>query len=490
MHKIKFNNLFWRISAVFFVLLAFVGLTYVYITAHYSEKYFEQVNQGLNRRTAADIAAHSEPLVNGEVNQKAIEKMFDGVMNINPSLEIYLLDNNGKILAFYAPEKKILLDKINLIPVKQFISANGNELITGDDPRHPDDKKVFSAAPVINNAVQQGYIYVVLAGDKYESVSKNLSGNYLLQVGSRAMILTLLATLVIGLIIIQIITRNFTRILEVMQKFSKGDMTARINLQSRGEINQVSAIFNEMADVLTTNMDKLKELEILRRELVANVSHDLRTPISIARGYIETLQMKETTLTPAERAAYLDTVAVSITKLEKLVNELFELSKLEANQTKPVKEPFFISELVSDIIKKYQLLAKEKNICLESFLSTELPMVFADVGLIERVMQNLLDNAIKFTPDGGKIIVRTEPADDRASITVSDTGEGIPDLEQTKILSRYYTSGSFRHSKNSSGLGLAIVKKILDLHNSSLIIKSQLNDGASFTFTLPVYHNN
>ncbi|HLX90498.1 MAG TPA: HAMP domain-containing sensor histidine kinase, partial [Puia sp.] len=368
MRKIKFNNLFWRISAVFFVLLTFVGLTYVYITDHYSEKYFEQVNQRLNRHIAADIAAHSEPLVNGKVNEKEIEKMFDGVMNINPSLEIYLLDNNGKILSFYAPEKKILLDRINLIPVKQFINTNGNELITGDDPRHPDSKKVFSVAPVINNDVQQGYIYVVLSGDKYVSVSKNLSGNYLLQVGSRAMILTLLATLVVGLIIIQIITRNFTRILEVMQKFSKGDMTARINMQSSGEINQVSEIFNEMADVLTSNIDKLKELEILRRELVANVSHDLRTPIAIIRGYIETLQMKDITLTPSERKAYLDTIADSVSKLEKLVNELFELSKLEANQTKPLKEPFFISELISDIIYKYQLLAKEKKIDLVSFL--------------------------------------------------------------------------------------------------------------------------
>lgn len=489
MRKIKFNNLFWRISAVFFVLLAFVGLTYVYLTAHYSEKYFEQVNQRLNRHTAADIAAHSEPLINGKVNQKAIEKIFDGVMNINPSLEIYLLDTNGKILSFYAPEKKILLDRINLIPVKQFISTNGNELILGDDPRHPADQKVFSAALVMNDSVQQGYIYVVLAGDKYESVSKNLSNNYLLQVGSRAMILTLLATLIVGLIIIRIITRNFTRILEVMQKFSGGEMTARIKMQSSGEINQVSEIFNEMADVLTANMDKLKELEILRRELVANVSHDLRTPISIIRGYIETLQMKETTLTPSERRAYLGTVAASINKLEKLVNELFELSKLEANQTKPLKEPFFISELISDIMNKYQLLAKEKNVDLVSFISTELPMVFADVALIERVMQNLLDNAIKFTPEGGKIIVRTEASDNGASITVSDTGEGIPENEQEKILSRYYTSGNFRQSKNSSGLGLAIVKRILDLHNSPLIINSKINQGSSFSFSLPVYKN-
>jgi len=489
MNKIRFNNLFWRLSAVFFVLLTIVGLTYVYITAHYSGKYFEQVNQRLNRYTAADIAAHSEPLINGQVNKIEMEKMFDRVMNINPSLEIYLLGNDGKILSFYAPEKKILLKKIDLSPVKQFLIDSGNALITGDDPRHPESKKVFSAATVINNGSQQGYIYVVLAGDKYESVSKNLSGNYLLQVGSRAMILTLIATLIVGVIIIQIITRNFTRILEVMQQFSKGDMTARIRTQSTGEINQVSEIFNAMADVLTANIEKLKELEILRRELVANVSHDLRTPISIIRGYIETLQMKENALSAADRRAYLDTIAASVRKLEKLVNELFELSKLEANQTKPLKEPFFINELICDIINKYQLLTKEKNIDIIQVLSAELLIVLADVALIERVMQNLMDNAIKFTPAGGKIIIRTSACEQGAAITVSDTGKGIPEDEQDKIFGRYYTAGNFKESKSSSGLGLAIVKKILDLHASPLIINSKVNQGTSFTLILPFYEN-
>jgi signal transduction histidine kinase len=487
MNKIRFNNLFWRLSAVFFVLLTFIGLTYVYITAHYSGRYFEQVNQRLNRNIASDIASHSEPLINGEVNAKATEKLFDRVMNVNPSLEIYLLNNDGKILSFYAPGKKIKLDKINLTPLKRFISTSGNEFITGEDPRHPEIEKVFSVAPVINNGAQQGYIYVVLASEQYEEISKNLSGNYLLQVGSRAMILTLLATLVVGLIIIQIITRNLTRILEVMEQFSKGDMKARIRVQSTGEINQVSKIFNEMADILSDNIEKLKELEILRRELVANVSHDLRTPISIIRGYIETLQMKEYTLSAVERRAYLETVSESAIKLEKLVNELFELSKLEANQIQAVKEPFFISELSSDIINKYQLLAKQKDIDLTSFLSTELPMVFADVALIERVMQNLLDNAIKFTPVGGKIIIRTSACDRGAEISVSDSGKGIPEYEQDKIFSRYYTAGNFRESKNSTGLGLAIVKKILDLHDSPLFIYSKINQGTSFVFTLPEY---
>ena len=487
MTKNRFNNLFWRISAVFFVLLVFIGLSYVYITVHYSGRYFEEVNQQLNKNVAADIAAHSTPFTNGKVNENAMEQMFDHVMNINPGLEVYLLDNNGKILSFYAPEKKIILDKIDLVPVKEFISTSGSGYLTGSNPRHPQVNKIFSAAPVMSNGILAGYIYVVLASEEYEAVSNRLTTDYLLQVGLRAMILTLLATLLVGLLIIRVIMHNFTHIIEVMQKFRQGDLAARIKVKSAGDVKQVADIFNEMADILTRNIEKLKEVEVLRRELIANVSHDLRTPIAIIQGYIETLQIKADTLTAEERKKYLNTISESTGKLEKLVSELFELSKLEANQVKPRKEPFFISELINDISSKYQLIAKDKNISITTFLSKELPPVYADVSLIERVMQNLIDNAMKFTPEGGKIIIKTSKNEGDVEVTVADNGIGIPEDEREQIFGRYYKANNFTDLKNSTGLGLAIIKKILDLHDSSLDLITKVDTGSSFIFKLPVY---
>ena len=487
--KKRFNNLFWRISAIFFVLLVFVGLSFIYITVHYSGLYFEEINQRLNKNTAKDIADHSTPFTDGKVNEQAMEQMFDHIMSINPSLEVYLLDNDGKILSFYAPEKKIVLDKIDLSPLRKFIDSKGDEYVTGSDPHHPGLKKIFSVAPVIRNGSQQGYIYVVLAGEEYDAVSKSLTQNFLFQVGLRGIILTLLVTLCLGLIIIRFITKNITRILEVMQKFRQGDLSARVEVKSAGDIKQVGDIFNEMADILTQNIEKLKEVEILRRELIANVSHDLRTPISIIQGYIETLQMKTAILTPDERKHYLDIIAESTGKLEKLVSELFELSKLEANQVIPVKEPFFISELINDINSKYQLLAKEKNITISTFLSKELPPVFADISLIERVMQNLIDNAMKFTPDGGKIIIKTNKNEGCVEVTVTDTGIGVPENERQQIFGRYYKANNFTDLKDRTGLGLAIIKKILDLHDSSLDLVTEVNTGSSFIFSLPVYGN-
>ena len=489
MQKNSYNSLYWKISAAFFVLLAVVGLAYVYITIHYSSMYFSEVNQRLNRNTAADIVSHTSPFTEGKVNDLAVKDLFNHVMTINPSLEIYLLDNNGKILSYYAPVKKIVLDKINLAPVQHYLRVNGNEFVTGDDPRHPEIKKVFSVAPIINNGVQAGYIYVVLASEEYDAVSKNLAASYFLQVGSRAMILTLLATLLIGLFIFRIITKNFTRIIDVMHKFREGDLKARVNVHSSGDEKQLAEMFNEMADILTANIEKLNQVENLRRELIANVSHDLRTPIAIIRGYVETLQMKEETLSSDDRKRYINTVKESTEKLEKLVNELFELSKLEANQVQAKKEPFIISELVSDISNKYQLVAQTKNISICLVLPKELPPVFADVALIERVMQNLIDNALKFTPDGGKITIKTLTNNNVVEVSVTDTGIGVPEKEREQIFARYYRANNFTDLKNSTGLGLAIVKKILDLHASSLELFSKENAGSTFVFQLPIYQS-
>jgi signal transduction histidine kinase len=485
--KKTFNSLYWRISAAFLIMLSLIGLAYVYITAHSSGIYFQQVNQRLNHNAASDIAAHSSPFKNGKVNDTAMAEMFHNIMVINPSLEVYLLDTNGTILSYYAPEKKIVLNRINLSPLHEFIKKNGNQFVRGDDPRHPDLQKVFSAAPVTANGKVAGYIYVVLASEEYDKATNSLRSNYMLQIGSKAMLVTLLFALAIGLIIIWLITKNLRKVIEVMQKFRQGDLTARIKMQSTGDVKELSGMFNEMADILTLNIEKLKEVEVLRRELIANISHDLRTPISIIHGYAETLQMKEKTISDEVRKRYLNTIYETTQKLEKLVNELFELSKLEANQVQPIKEPFFISELVSDISNKYQLLAKDKSITLNTELSKELQPVFADLSLIERVMQNLIDNALKFTPAGGQIVIQTSKTGKSIEVSVSDSGIGISEGEKEQVFGRYYKGHHFAEYKNNTGLGLAIAKKILDLHNSSLVLHSRINEGSSFAFELPLY---
>ena len=484
MEKSTFNSLFWKISIVF-ILLAGVGVMYTYVSHEYSKTYSEEVNQRLNHDTAKNIVENSTNFYNGEVIKPALEEMFHHVRAINPSLEVYLVEPKGKIIAWYPPERKIALKQIDLKPVLSFIEAKKHTYIKGDDPLNPSQQKVFSASPLMMNNMLYAYIYVVLNGEKQEAASDSLFGSYLLNLGARTMGITLLFTFLIGLLIIRVITNNYSKILTVMQQFRNGDLNARVEFKSMGDERQLGEMFNEMADILTVNIDKLKQVENLRRELIANVSHDLRTPIAIIRGYVETLQMKEETITVEERKQYINTVRESAEKLERLVNELFELSKLEANQVLAKKEPFIISELVSDISNKYQLIAETKNISISTVLSKELPPVFADISLIERVMQNLIDNALKFTPSGGKIEIKTlKSTDNNIEISVTDNGIGIPENDREQIFARYYKANNFTDLKNSTGLGLAIAKKILDLHQSTLDLVSVENSGSSFIFKL------
>ncbi|SEA77329.1 HAMP domain-containing protein [Flavobacterium gillisiae] len=481
----KFNSLFWKISLVFFILLAIVGASHVYISYKYSTEYLDEVNQQLNHNTAKNIIENSTPFYNGEVIKPALNEMFHHVKAINPNLEVYLVDPKGAIISYYPPEKKLLTNTISLLPIKEFIEDKSNSFIKGDDPLNPATKKVFSAYPLTMNNMLYAYIYVVLNGEKQKAESDNLFTSYLLQISYRTMGITLFFTFLIGLFIIRTITKNYTRMLQVMQQFRQGDLTSRIDLNTVGSEKQLAQMFNEMADILTTNIDKLKEVENLRRELIANVSHDLRTPIAIIRGYLETLQIKEKTITDEERKRYIDMVSQSSEKLEKLVHELFELSKLEANQIRPNKEAFIISELVNDISSKYHLIAHNKKITIDTFLSKELAPVFADISLIERVIQNLLDNAIKFTPENGYISITTEKClNNTVKITITDNGIGIPEKDRERIFARYYRANNYTDLKNSTGLGLAIAKKILDLHDSTLDLISTEDKGSSFVFKL------
>jgi len=483
--KNNYNSLFWKISGVFFILITIIGITYTYLSIDFSSKYLDEIDQRLNRDTAKNIVENSDPFYDGKVIQPKLKEMFHHVMAINPNLEVYLVDPKGKIIAWYPENKQIKINRVDLKPILYFINDKNKEYIKGDDPLNPNVKKVFSASPLTMNNMLYAYIYVVLNSEQNQAASASAFNSYFLEISARTMAITLLFALIIGLIIIRIITRNYSKIVTVMEKFKKGDLQARVVCKSMGDEQRLGAMFNEMADILTDNIDKLREVENLRRELIANVSHDLRTPIAIIRGYIETLQMKEETITVEERKQYINTVKESADKLEKLVNELFELSKLEANQVLAKKEPFIISELVSDISNKYQLIAKTKNISINTVLSKELTPVFADVSLIERVLQNLIDNALKFTPSGGKIEIKTSKSTDNAiEISVTDNGIGIPENDREQIFARYYRANNFTDLKNNTGLGLAIAKKILDLHQTTLDLVSKENTGSTFIFKL------
>ena len=182
-------------------------------------------------------------------------------------------------------------------------------------------------------------------------------------------------------------TKNLRNIIEVFKDFQKGNYKARINEKSKGDLRILEDTFNEMANKINDNIEHMQSVDHFRKELIANVSHDLRTPLSVIKGYIETLIMKGDDLPEDDRNKFLKIAFMSSKDLSILIDQLFEYSKLEANQYLPKKEPFKIDELVQDIFMQYELQIKENAIDFHIGIDEKLPLVYADISMVERVLK-------------------------------------------------------------------------------------------------------
>ncbi len=478
------NKLFWKISLVFLLIIIGIGSIYIYLAAFTSRTYFEEANQRLNSMIAEHTVKEVTPLVNGKVDTNAIQEIMHSMMVINPSVEVYLLDTEGNIITYVAPYKEVKLEKVSVDPIYRFITGDSEQVVKGDDPRNPGQQKVFSAAAIRENDRTSGYIYIILASEEQTSVLSTLLSSYVLKLGTKTFLISLSIALLLGILTFLYLTRNLRRIIQVVSRFKEGDMTARID--AKGDLRQLGETFNAMADKIVNNINELRSVEKLRRELIANVSHDLRTPLSVIRGYIETLVMKDD-ISEEDQKRYLTIVHDSSENLSQLIEQLFEYSKLEAQEITPEKEPFQMSDLIQDIIMKFDVIAEGKGISVNLNAPKNLPMVFADIALVERAVSNLLDNALKYGSKNGQVNIRLEDSDAHVAISISDDGPGIPVSEQSYIFERYRRFDRSKSNRKGAGLGLAIVKKILEIHNQRIKVFSESGKGASFVFALPTY---
>lgn len=482
--SLLFSRLYWKISVIFILVLFVFGGISLYISVAAARNYSVEVTQKLNWNLAKNAVDLIKPrFFQGKVNKEAVEDMVHSMMVINPSIEIYLLDPQGKILSYVAPEKVVKLDSVSLEPIHRFLGDQAHGVIYGDDPRNPLETKTFSAARVVEKGRLTGYIYIVLASQEYVSAAQMVIGSYILGLSIRSIISILVVSVLVGLLLIWFITRKLNKIVENIKEFQAGNFDARIPVKSRDELDQIGLVFNEMAATISGSIQQLKETDEFRKELISNVSHDLRTPIASIQGYAETLKLMEDRISPADRQKYLEIIFSSCERLKKLVGDLFELSKLETNQIHLNVESFPIAELISDIANKYRIISEKKGIHINAFLPSENPIVEADITLIDRVLQNLIDNAIRFCKqdDTINIVVKNDKSG-RVEVSVTDSGTGIHPEELPYIFERYYKGKQY---SETTGLGLAIVKKIMDMHQSVILVQSQLGKGSRFSFELP-----
>jgi signal transduction histidine kinase len=413
-------------------------------------------------------------------------------MVINPAIECYLLDLDGRVVRYSGGEDDLALERVRVEPIQRFLEGSGGRPVRGDDPRSPGKTRLFSAAPIMVGQSYTGYLYVILGGQEYANASQLVAGNYALRMGVFAAIGCVLFALVAGVILFRVLTRRIRRLSGALAAFEAGGFRQppaelhRSSAPPRDEIDQLSLRFRRMAERIIAQVEELENTDALRRELVANVSHDLRTPLASLKGYLETLSLKESTLTTDERRRYLDVAIRHADRLARLVEDLFELAKLDARRESPALEPFALDELVMDLLAKFELNAERRAVRLEAKLAGPLPHARAEIGLIERALENLIDNALRHTPQGGRVTVQLEPQGPDVLVHVENDGPPIPDEALPRLFDPFYRVDvrDAEDEPRGAGLGLAIVKRILELHGRSIEVASELERGTVFTFRL------
>ena len=490
--KVLGTKLIKKLWIAFILIILLMGACYILITGYFANKYNEATIQKVNAKVANHLIEEkfqnaSPFLEDGSVNKPLFGDLMHDMMAVNRSIEVYLLDNEGSVLysVVLKHDANEPIKHVSLAPIKEFIKADGQNYILGDDPRNTQEQKIFSAAPY-KSGDQEGYIYIILAGQEFQAISSGLLSQYFAKLGIGATLLTMVFAALLGLLSIWFLTKNLRVMISTVNKFQEGDRSARIQNPDNSDIEILANSFNDMADTIVSNIDKIQSVDTLRRELIANVSHDLRTPLAILKGYVETLQIKKDTLTETQKDEYLEITHNNIDRLSNLINQLFEYSKLESEQVVPVKEPFSITELSYDLIEKFKVIAEKKQITLEMDVSNENSFVYADVSMVERALQNLIENAIKYTEPNGKVTLAIKKQAKKVEINITDTGAGIPINEQPYIFDRYKQLDK-SEKKRGAGLGLAIVKKIMELHDTTITVLSKPKEGSTFTFTLPVH---
>ena len=485
------HSLYFKLASGLALILLVVGLSYTLFANYMAQQINQSSYQIINRGLAQKLVKDNKIVQNGKIDEKHMKDIFMQYMMINPGIEIYYLDMQGNILAYSAEPGKVKRRSVSLAPILKLLKDKNAININGDDPRTPTLQKPFSVTAIPNAENPQGYLYVMLQSEELTSALNRQSQQAIIYSGGIVIAASLIIGLVLGLFLFYRINRRLKHLQKKVAEFVENDFSTHgkalfsgRELLFKDEISELERYIIDMTEHIQKQWSALKQQDSLRREMVANISHDLRTPLASLQGYLETLSIKYDALSDQQKKDYIATSVKQAQGLQKLIDSLFELAKLDAKQTLAL-EQFPIMELLYDVLAKFDLKARDKNIRLEVHSEVENPQVVADLGLIERVLDNLISNAIYYSHKDGAITVQiAAPMDGSLTIKVIDSGQGIAEDQKALVFERFHQAHSPQREDGHAGLGLCIVKKIIELHQQKVWVESQLNKGSAFNFTL------
>jgi signal transduction histidine kinase len=311
----------------------------------------------------------------------------------------------------------------------------------------------------------------VLTGQRHSN--QHLAAGVPVMVGGQLVVGVV--ALILGSVFFFHITAPVRDLTGAAEAIAAGDLSQRVTLRTGDEIGRLGRAFNTMADALD-------QAERLRRHMVADIAHELRTPLSLVQGSLEAILdgMYELNL------ENVDSVHEETLVLTRLVNDLRDLALAEAGQLRLEEEDVDMTDLITRSAERFRAQAAEQGVSLATDLSTDLPTVRGDRQRISQVLINLLSNALRYTPAGGQVVVAAQPGSAEVLVSVADTGEGIASEDLPYVFERFYRADKSRaRTSGGSGLGLAISRQIVEAHGGRIWAESQMGVGSTFAFTLP-----
>lgn len=493
-------TLWQRLALVFAaLLLACFGAAAALQMGH-SARLAQRVEQQLLRQLAMHVAAEMAMLAHrqapGSDSSSPLQAVVERLRVTNPGVDLYVLDASGRIHQRYPETAALQRQQVRLAPLRDFLAGKPPPVL-GDDPLSAQGSKVFSAAALTLPGLPAGYVYVVLQGTAHDMAVADAGPQGALQIALGSIGLVTPLGLLAGLLSFRWVTRPLSQLTAEIQGAQAATHHAHppgvpadeaagepvLPRRTRDEIAILRQAFERLVRRNQRQWQSLASQDQQRREWLAHISHDLRTPLATLQGYLETVLLHSARLSDAEREQHLRTALSESQRLGRLAQALLDLARLEMGAVRPNLERFALDELVQDVIQKLALSAAARHKRLVPDVEPGLRPVLADIGMIERVLTNLLDNAIRHTPDGGEVRVRLRPAGEQLRVAVADNGPGIPDALRAEL---FAPTRQRRAGRDGGGLGLAVVQQMLLLHGSSLQLHDEAGCGAVFVFHLPV----
>ena len=266
-----------------------------------------------------------------------------------------------------------------------------------------------------------------------------------------------------------------------------GDTSVRAPESGGDEIAELSRAFNRMAEELEARLEQLRDADRLRRQLLADVSHELMTPLTAMRGYLETLAMPDLVRDPQLRDRYLRVVSEETSRLEAIVGDLLDLARLEGGGIELARAAVPVRSLFERVAERHAVVLQQRHIALETIVEPGADQVYGDPRRLEQVLQNLVANAVRHTPDDGRVALGASTRDGEIHLQVEDSGPGIAPEHLPLVFDRFYKADAARGAGSGSGLGLSIVKAIVEAHGGRVTAASRPGRGARFEVILPRY---